>query len=182
MSTPCRSTQPKIPTTSFSANPMGRSSTAPSRPGIVHYDRSRGAALVDLNLDGMLDLVEVNRVVNVNVLRNVGAGDDADNPSPMGNWIAIRLEQPSVNPDAIGSWIEVKIGDAWSRMRSPSEEVTPAIRLAGFTSGSALPDEADVRVQWPNGEIGPWMTVDADRFVIIARDADAPTVWVPVGD
>ena len=31
--------------------------------GIVGFDRARGAALVDLNLDGMLDLVVVNRRV-----------------------------------------------------------------------------------------------------------------------
>ena len=29
--------------------------------GIVHFDKTRGAALADLNLDGLLDLVEVNR-------------------------------------------------------------------------------------------------------------------------
>ena len=40
--------------------------------GIVGFDRARGAALVDLNLDGMLDLVVVNRRVSVTVWRNVG--------------------------------------------------------------------------------------------------------------
>jgi len=149
--------------------------------GIVHYNRSRGAALVDLNLDGMLDLVEVNRVVNVNLFRNVGWGD-AENPAPMGNWTAIRLEQPGINPDAIGSWIEVKIGDVVVQ-----NEITIGGGHAGDQTGwvhfgLGLSDEADVRVQWPNGETGPWMTVDADQFVVIARDADAPTVWVPVGD
>ena len=147
--------------------------------GIVHYDRSRGAALVDLNLDGMLDLVEVNRVQNVNLFRNVGWGD-AENPAPMGNWTAIRLEQPGVNPDAIGSWIEVKIGDVVVQ-----NEVTIGGGHAGDQTGwvhfgLGLSDEADVRVQWPNGEMGPWMTVDAGQFVVIAHDADAPTVWVPV--
>ena len=40
--------------------------------GIVSYDRARGAALVDLDLDGLLDLVVVNRVEPVSVWRNVG--------------------------------------------------------------------------------------------------------------
>ncbi|MEX1296579.1 MAG: VCBS repeat-containing protein, partial [Candidatus Limnocylindrales bacterium] len=42
--------------------------------GIVHFDKTRGAALVDLNLDGLLDLVEVNREVPVRIWRNAGAG------------------------------------------------------------------------------------------------------------
>ena len=33
--------------------------------GIVSFARARGAALADLNLDGMLDLVIVNRRENV---------------------------------------------------------------------------------------------------------------------
>ncbi len=143
--------------------------------GIVYYNRSRGAALVDLNLDGMLDLVVVNRVVNVNLFRNVGWGD-AENPAPMGNWTAIRLEQSGANPDAIGSWIEVKIGDVVVQ-----NEITIGGGHAGDQTGwvhfgLGLSDEADVRVQWPNGETGPWMTVDANQFVVIARDAESPTV------
>ena len=54
--------------------------------GIVGFERGRGAALVDLNLDGMLDLVVVNRRENVKVWRNVGRGD-AEQPRPEGHWI-----------------------------------------------------------------------------------------------
>ncbi len=39
--------------------------------GIVGFDRGRGAALVDLNLDGMLDLVVVSRRTNITLWRNV---------------------------------------------------------------------------------------------------------------
>ena len=31
-------------------------------------------------------------------------------------------------------------------------------------------DEAEIRVQWPDGAVGPWMTVDANQFVTITRD------------
>jgi enediyne biosynthesis protein E4 len=84
--------------------------------GIVGYERARGAAVVDLDLDGMLDLVVVNREANVTLWRNVGSGD-AERPAPMGNWIAVRLEQPAPNVDAIGAWIEVKVGDRTVRGR-----------------------------------------------------------------
>jgi hypothetical protein len=39
--------------------------------------------------------------------------------------------------------------------------------------------EAQVRVQWPSGEVGPWMTVGADQFVTINRGAAAPAPWTP---
>ena len=60
--------------------------------GIVSYERGRGASLVDLNLDGMLDLVVVNREAMPTIWRNVGSGD-AEQPAPMGHWIGIRLQQ-----------------------------------------------------------------------------------------
>jgi hypothetical protein len=41
--------------------------------------------------------------------------------------------------------------------------------------------EAQVRAQWPDGEIGPWMTVPAGAFALIERGAGAPTAWTPSG-
>ena len=38
--------------------------------------RTRGAALTDLNADGLLDLVEVDRDENVKLWRNLGRGDE----------------------------------------------------------------------------------------------------------
>jgi hypothetical protein len=31
---------------------------------------------------------------------------------------------------------------------------------------------AEVRVTWPDGEVGPWQAVEADRTVVIRRGAD----------
>ena len=91
---------------------------AAEEAGIVSYARSRGAALVDLNLDGLLDLVVVNRSENVTLWRNVGRGDAAE-PAAMGHWIAVRLRQPAPNVDAVGAWVEARIGD-----RTVAREVT----------------------------------------------------------
>ena len=44
--------------------------------GIVDFARGRGAAVVDFNLDGLLDIVEVTRRENVRLWRRVGAGTD----------------------------------------------------------------------------------------------------------
>jgi hypothetical protein len=146
--------------------------------GIVHFNRSRGAALVDLNLDGLLDLIEVNRVANVNLLRNVGSGDAAS-AVPMGNWIAIQLEQPGVNPDAIGSWVEVKVGDLTVQTEATIGGGHAGDQTGWVHFGLGPSEEAEVRVQWPDGTVGPWMKVDANQFVDIERNVEEPTVWVP---
>jgi hypothetical protein len=146
--------------------------------GIVGYDRARGAALTDLNLDGMLDLVVVHREANASMWRNVGTGD-TEQPEPMGNWIAIRLAQPAPNVDGVGAWVEVKADD-----RTVLREVTVGGGHGGgkngwIHAGLGGADEAEVRVQWPGGEVGTWMTVDADQFVDIERGATEPTPWTP---
>jgi hypothetical protein len=145
--------------------------------GIVRYDRARGAALVDLNLDGMLDLVVVNRQTNVTVWRNVGRGD-AESPAPMGHWIAVRLRQSAPNVDAIGAWVEVRVGG-----RTVAREVTVGGGHAGgkigwLHTGLGTADGAEVRVQWPDGETGPWMTLGADQMATIEKGAAEPTPWI----
>ncbi len=145
--------------------------------GFLSFGRGRGAALADFNLDGMLDLVEVNRRENVTVWRNVGWGD-ASSPKGMGNWLAVRLEQPGPNLDAVGSWIEVK-----AEGRSALRELTVGGGHAGgqlgwvhFGLGRA--GSAEIRVQWPDGETGPWQRVTANTFSIVERGA-GPRVWDP---
>jgi hypothetical protein len=150
-------------------NPDGTFTEAAEEAGIVNFARARGAALVDLNMDGMLDLVEVNRRENVELWRNVGWGDDRE-PAPMGNWLAIGLDQTAPNVDAVGSWVEVKVGN-----RVLQQEVTVGGGHAGgqlgwihFGVGDA--EEVEVRVQWPDGERGRWLNVVANRFATIDRE------------
>jgi hypothetical protein len=156
----------------------GTFSESAEAAGVLSYARSRGAALVDLDLDGLLDLVVVNRGENAQVWRNVGAGD-AGRPSEMGHWIAVRLRQPAPNVDAIGAWVEVRIGD-----RTTAREITVGGGHAGgqlgwIHLGLGEAEQADVRVQWPDGESGPWMTLAADQFATIERGATEATPWRP---
>ncbi len=159
-------------------NPKGRFEEAAKTAGILSYERTRGAALADLNLDGLLDLVEVNRTVPVKLWRNIGAGKPAK-PELMGHWLAIELEQDDANVDAIGAWIQVRAGGG-----TMEREVTIG---GGHASGGLGPihfglgdaDSAEVRVTWPDGETGPWMSVEADRRVRIARSEDAPLPLAP---
>jgi enediyne biosynthesis protein E4 len=141
--------------------------------GIVDYARARGAALVDLNLDGLLDLVVVNRRAPVSLWRNVGQGD-AEQPEPMGRWLAVRVHQAAPNIGAVGAWVEVRVGD-----RIETREITVGGGHAGgqlgwLHVGLGDADGAEVRVQWPGGETGPWVPVDAGEFVTIERGAAEP--------
>jgi hypothetical protein len=140
--------------------------------GIVRYDRGRGAALVDLNLDGMLDLVLVVRNQDVQVWRNVGTGTAAQ-PHAMGHWLAVDLDQAAANHEAVGAWVAVKSGD-----RQVERELTVG---GGHASGSAAPlhfglggaTSAQIRVTWPDGEVGPWLSAEADGIVTVRRGETA---------
>jgi hypothetical protein len=149
--------------------------------GIVSFVRGRGAALVDLNLDGMLDLVQVNRRANVGLWRNVGWGD-ATGPVPMGNWIAVRLRQPGPNRDAIGSWIELKAGDLTAEREVTVGGGHAGGQLGWIHFGLGETDGAQIRVEWPDGERGPWLELEANRFATIERGVAAPVIWTPPKD
>ena len=146
--------------------------------GMVSFDRARGAAVADLNLDGLLDIVVVNRRTNVSLWRNVGQGDAA-RPAAMGHWIDVRLEQPAPNVDAVGAWLDVRAGG-----RTTTRELTvggghASGEIGWLHTGIGTAGEADVRVQWPDGTVGPWMTVAAGGRVTIGRGESAPRPWTP---
>jgi hypothetical protein len=148
--------------------------------GIVDFARSRGAAVLDLNLDGMLDLVYVNRRENVRLWHNVGFGTAGD-PVPMGNWIGLRLEQDGPNRNAIGAWLEVRIGDLISYREITIGGGHAGGQLGWVHVGLGPASEAAIRVQWPDGSVGPWQDVAANRFAVIRKSGSEPVEWSPTG-
>ena len=83
--------------------------------GIVDYDRARGAALADLNLDGQLDLVVVYRREPARLWRNVGAGN-ADGAGA--RWATgSRSTSPSPDRTATRSARGSRSGSATARIR-----------------------------------------------------------------
>ncbi|OFW67541.1 MAG: hypothetical protein A2Z12_00395 [Actinobacteria bacterium RBG_16_68_21] len=146
--------------------------------GFLSFGRGRGAALVDLNLDGLLDLVEINRREDVKVWRNTGSGT-ATSSVAMGNWVAVQLAQAGPNRDAIGAWVEVKVEG-----RISSRELTvggghASGQLGWIHFGLGEATSAEVRVRWPDGETGPWQRVAADTFAVVERGASELRVWDP---
>jgi hypothetical protein len=161
--------------------PDGAFLEAAEEAGLVTFARARGAALADFNLDGMLDLIVVNRRENVELWRNVGWGDPSG-PVPMGNWVALRLRQAGANRDAIGAWIETRIGrrSSWTELTVGGGHAGGSLGWVHVGLGPA--GRAEIRIQWPDGEIGPWMTVDANRFFDVERGAAEPVPWIPPTD
>ncbi len=168
----------KDPSNLMLGNPDGTFSEHAQDAGTVSFAKGRGAALADFNLDGMLDLVEVNFKSQVLLWRNVGSGD-AGRPATMGRWLGLELAQPGPNRDAIGSWIEVRAGalTLQRELTVGGGHVGGQLGWVHFGLGEAT--AADVRVQWPDGQTGPWMHLPANEFAVIERGASEAQPWQP---
>ena len=159
----------------------GRFFEAGQLAGISSVRRGRGGMLADLNGDGLLDMVVVNRWDNAQLWRNVGTGT-ADKPQQMGaagHWLQLKLKQNGSNKDAVGSWVEVDLGDAMKHLGKQSiirQELTVGGGHASGHSGwmhfgLGAATAVKVRVQWPFSDAGPWQTVAADGFYVIDKAA-----------
>jgi hypothetical protein len=100
-------------------------------------------------------------------------------PKPVGDWLALQLEQPGPNRAAIGAWVEVTAGD-----QVTVREVTVGGGHGGGQQGwvhFGLGDapEAQVRVQWPDGEWGQPMTLAANQFALLDRESGQAATWIP---
>lgn len=153
----------------------GTFTEAAEEAGILSFARGRGAALADFNLDGLLDLIEVNYGEPVKLWRNVGLGDPAS-PAPMGDWVAVQLVQTDSNRSAIGSWIEVRVGDRVLRRELTVGGGHAGGQLGWIHFGLGRADQAEIRVQWPDGETSDWLRITANRFAVIERGATEPRI------
>jgi enediyne biosynthesis protein E4 len=131
------------------------------KAGVASMLTARGAMVADLNGDGALDLVVVNRNGPAEVWRNSGEG--------LGHFLAIRLRQEGPNRDAIGAFIEVEAGG----MRQRREIFVGGGHVSGqngdwhFGLGDAT--TARVRVIWPDGQVGEWQEVQGDSRIVLTK-------------
>lgn len=139
----------------------GTFTEAGDRAGVASGLQARGAAVVDLNADGRLDLVVVNRNGPAEIWRNAGPG---------GHWVAIDpLQEGAPNRNAINGWVELRAAGRVQR-----QEVTVGGGHAGGTFaplhfGLGAADQAEARVIWPDGTEGPWQPVPVDTVTQIRR-------------
>ncbi len=159
----------KDPNNLLLANGDGTFTEAGDVAGVASLAVARGAQVVDLNLDGKLDLVVQNRWTGPEIWRQTG---DA------GGWIELRLAQPGPNRDAIGAVVEIRRGEAVER-----HEITAG---GGHGSGSTgwlhfglgATERAEIRVIWPSGAEGDWMELPTATFQIL-RPESPPEAWTP---
>ncbi len=141
------------------------------KAGVASTRRGRGAQLVDLNLDGNLDLVVVNRWDKAEVWRNAGT-------TAKQNWLELRPRQDAPNRDAVGAWVEVQVGSRVLRheLTVGGGHASGSLGWMHFGLGNAT--TARVRVQYPGAAFGDWQDVNAGGFYLLERGA-APKPWTP---
>ena len=110
--------------------------------GVATTERARGAALVDFDNDGRLDLIVSNRRAPLELYSNVTSGT--------GNWININLRQPGGNIDAIGALISVDTGSTTQVQQHTIGGGHAGGQLVGRHFGLAEAEQIDVTVTWPD--------------------------------
>jgi enediyne biosynthesis protein E4 len=160
----------KDPNNLLIQGPEGKFKEMADKAGVASAATSRGAVMVDFNLDGLVDLVVVNRRETAQIWRNV--------TEAAGHWLQLALKQDGANRNAIGAWIEVRRGS-----KIEQREITSGGGHASGQSGwwhFGLADEtkAELRVIWPGGEASTWQDVTANGFYVVER-GKAPRRWTP---
>ena len=135
--------------------------------GIDTMQRSRGAGLVDLNRDGRLDLVVINRRAPMELWQNATPGT--------GHWLNVELHQDGGNSRAVGSWVELTTaaGPQWQELTVGGGHASG--HATGLHFGLGPAPTGRLRVTWPDGTQGPWMTVSADRYLVVQRHPPVPS-------
>lgn len=126
--------------------------------GVATTQRSRGAALVDFDLDGRLDLIVSNRRAPLELYRNITRNT--------GNWITVAVRQAGGNRDAIGSVIEVTTAE--------HRQSVQHVIGGGHAGGQLLPrhfglgaaTNAQIMVHWPDGSTTTKSAKASARVVI----------------
>ncbi|WP_181699573.1 CRTAC1 family protein [Chthonobacter albigriseus] len=156
----------------------GSFAEAGAEAGIATGTKGRGAAVVDFNLDGMLDLLQVNRGGPATLFRNLGVASGARH-GPMGNFLGIRLVQKDANVWGVGSRIAVKTGTR----TMPRDVLVGGGHASGHLGwthvGLGTAERAEIRVQWPDGEWSHPYRVFANQYVLIERGQAAAKYWYP---
>jgi enediyne biosynthesis protein E4 len=134
---------------------------AGDRAGIASMLTARGAMVADLNADGALDLVVVNRNGPAEIWRNSGEG--------LGHFLAIRLRQAGANRDAIGAFIEVETDQGRQRREIFVGGGHASGQNGDWHFGLGDATTAKVRVIWPDGTMGDWQEVQADSRVVLTK-------------
>jgi enediyne biosynthesis protein E4 len=157
----------------------GKFAEAGDQAGIACDAKGRGALIADFNLDGRLDILQINRGSNALLYRNLGAKNGDGPPLPMGNWSEIKLIEPNPNRNSVGARITIRTGTR-SQTRFVDVGGGDASGHAGFIHvGLGTAERAEIRVQWPDGDHSPSYRVFANQFVVVDRAKPQAAYWYP---
>ncbi|MEM7319350.1 MAG: CRTAC1 family protein, partial [Pseudomonadota bacterium] len=139
----------------------GRFTELAGPAGIASMVRSRGAALMDFNGDGLLDLAVVNRRAPLELYQNV--------TQTGGAWLSVDLIGKAPNTQAVGAFVEMRAGDVVH-----TQEVTVG---GGHAGGSAGPlhfglgtdETVEIRVIWPDRRTTDWSTVAVNQKIVVRQ-------------
>ena len=154
--------------------------------GVASMHRGRGAALVDFNLDGLLDWLVVNRRANAELFENQSFSTSQNGESTQRYWLNIRLAQAPPNRHAVGAYVEVKTIAEQSQHTKTSHQWVQELTVGGgHASGQAtglhfgLGNNAQVlvRVIWPDQTTGNWQMVNANQYLLISKNDPIRSLW-----
>jgi hypothetical protein len=151
--------------------PDGTFMEAGSDAGVASTGLGRGGLLVDFNLDGLLDMVVVNRRTPAEFWRNTGTGTAA-------GFAAVRLLADGANRDGINAWIELRTDAGIQRREITLGGGHASGQLGWWHFGLGDATTAEVRVLWSDGTEGDWAPVEAGSFHTISPGI-APVPWAP---
>jgi hypothetical protein len=132
-----------------------------SGTGTLLVGTSRAAAFGDIDNDGGIDLVVVNRDSRPYLLHNVVGG--------RGHWVLFRVVDEH-DRDALGAELTMRVGSSTHRreVRAASSSLAsndPRVHV-GLGKETSV---RDVTVHWPGGGRERFGNVTADRIVVLRR-------------
>ncbi|MGR3572517.1 CRTAC1 family protein, partial [Brevirhabdus sp.] len=153
--------------------PDGTFEEAAQAAGVASVERGRGASLSDLNGDGLLDLVVVNRRAPMALYRNVTRA--------AGHWLKVDLRLGAGNRRAVGAWVALRTAQG-----TQVQEVTVGGGHAGGRAGPlhfglGRATQAQLRVTWPGGAVSDWTAIEADRTLIATPEGGGLRIAPGVG-
>ncbi|MHA3915607.1 CRTAC1 family protein [Halovulum sp. GXIMD14793] len=127
--------------------------------GIAVDTKGRGGVFADLNGDGALDILTVNRNQPVRLF----AG------KPTGGWVTIDPRQPGSNRFAVGVKVELRFD---ARIQAQTRAIG-----GGHAGGLLLPlhfglgaaDRAEFRIVWPDGTATDWQDIKPGDAMLVDR-------------
>ncbi len=128
---------------------------------------ARGAAFGDIDNDGAIDVLSINRNEPPNLYRNSGVSGH--------HWVGLRLEGTTVNRDAIGARVEIDAGGRtqYDEVRSGGSYLSHNDMRIVFGLGTTGHVD-EVRVRWPNGETETFTGIEIDRYVTLRQGNGQP--------